>query len=196
MNRILTLGRLANGNGGNRSHQRDRTLSMRAVQEANDDLDTTLARVGGSFDGLLEADAVERLAEFGPNEVAQEKAPHWFLQLLSCFRNPFIIVLVAIASIQYLTSPHDPRSIIIIGAMVAIAVGLQFWQEYRSTRAAEALKALVCTTATVLRRERKGAQADPREIRSRSSSLAISCECRPVIWFRLMCGWSPRAIFS
>jgi len=164
MNRILTLGRLANGNGGNRSRQRDKTLSMRVVQEANNDLDTTLARVGGSLDGLLEADAVERLAEFGPNEVAQEKPPHWFLQLLSCFRNPFIIVLVAIASIQYLTSPDDPRPIIIIGAMVAIAVGLQFWQEYRSTRAAEALKALVRTTATVLRRERMGAQADTREI--------------------------------
>jgi Mg2+-importing ATPase len=48
--------------------------------------------------------------------------------------------------------------------MVAISVGLQFWQEYRSALAAEKLKALVRTTTTVLRRPSADAEAEPREI--------------------------------
>jgi Mg2+-importing ATPase len=164
MKGMLTVSSLKNANGGNRSADREKALSMRAVQEANHDLDKTLANIGGSMDGLLEHDAIERLAKDGPNEVARERPAHWLLQLLSCFKNPFIIVLVVIATIQYVTSPDDPRPIIIIGVMVVIAVGLQFWQEYRSTRAAEKLKALVRTTATVLRRERDGVGPQAREI--------------------------------
>jgi Mg2+-importing ATPase len=164
MTGTLTVKSFKNGNGGNRSPDRGKALSMRAVQEANHDLDKTLANVGGSLDGLLERDAIERLAKDGPNEVAHEKPAHWLLQLLSCFKNPFIIVLVVIATIQYATSSDDPRPIIIIGVMVVIAVGLQFWQEYRSTRAAEKLKALVRTTATVLRRDHDGVEPQAREI--------------------------------
>src|SRR6202011_5535453 len=44
------------------------------------------------------------------------------------------------------------------------SVGLQFWQEYRSALAAEKLKALVRTTATVLRRAGQDALAEPREV--------------------------------
>ncbi len=135
-------------------------LSTTAVREACNDLTATLANVGGSPEGLLE----ERLEEVGPNEIAREKPPHWFFQLLACFKNPFIIVLAVLAIIQYVTNPDDLRPVIIVCVMVAISVGLQFWQEYRSALAAEKLKALVRTTATVLRRPEPDAEAEPREI--------------------------------
>ena len=187
MKGMLTVASFKNGNGGNRSPNREKALSMRAVQEANQDLDKTLANIGGSLDGLLEHDAIERLAKDGPNEVAHEKPAHWLLQLLSCFKNPFIVVLVVIAPIQYVTSPDDPRPIIIIGVMVAIAVGLQFWQEYRSALAAEKLKALVRTTATVLRRESDGVRSRRHaKFQSGSSFQAISFDCRPATWSRPM----------
>jgi Mg2+-importing ATPase len=139
-------------------------LSTTAVREACNDLAATLANVGGSREGLIESDAVERLDEVGPNEIAREKPPHWFFQLLACFKNPFIIVLAVLAIIQYVTNPDDLRPVIIVCVMVAISVGLQFWQEYRSALAAEKLKALVRTTATVLRRPEPDAEAEPREI--------------------------------
>src|SRR5258707_5456117 len=164
MNGIIAYPKLRNGNGGSPSSNREKVLSARAAQEATRNLDETLANLGGSRDGLVELDAIERLAKDGPNEVAHEKPPHWLVQLLVCFKNPFIIVLVTLAIIQYVSSPDDLRPIIIIGVMVAISVGLQFWQEYRSALAAEKLKTLVRTTATVLRRPDPDTQAEPREI--------------------------------
>jgi P-type Mg2+ transporter len=164
MNRKFALPKLNNGNGGSRSFDREKILSAKAAQMAKQNLGETLANLGSRLDGLVELDAIERLAKNGPNEVAHEKPPHWLVQLLTCFRNPFIIVLVTLAIIQYVSSPDDPRPIVIIGVMVAISVGLQFWQEYRSALAAENLKALVRTTATALRRPREEAQPEPREI--------------------------------
>jgi P-type Mg2+ transporter len=139
-------------------------LSTTAAREACNDLAATLANVGGSAEGLIDTDAVERLEDVGPNEIASEKPPHWLFQLLACFKNPFILVLVILAIIQYVTNPDDLRPVIIVSVMVAISVGLQFWQEYRSALAAEKLKALVRTTATVLRRPSADAQAEPREV--------------------------------
>jgi P-type Mg2+ transporter len=164
MNATFALAKLRNGNGRNRSLDREKILSARAAQMAGQNLGETLAKLGSRLDGLVERDAVERLAKGGPNEVAHERAPHWLAQLFVCFKNPFIIVLVTLAIIQFISNPDDPRPIIIIAVMVAISVGLQFWQEYRSTIAAEKLKALVRTTATVLRRKIEDAQGEPREV--------------------------------
>jgi P-type Mg2+ transporter len=164
MNATFALAKLRNGNGRNRSLDREKILAAKAVQMAGQRLGETLAELGSCVDGLVELDAVERLAKSGPNEVAHERPLHWLVQLLSCFKNPFIIVLVTLAIIQFISSPDDLRPIIIIGVMVAISVGLQFWQEYRSTIAAEKLKALVRTTATVLRRELEDGQGEPREV--------------------------------
>jgi P-type Mg2+ transporter len=164
MNKTFALPKLRNGNGGSRALDREKILSARAAQMAKQSLDETLASLGSCLDGLVEFDAVERLVKGGPNEVAHEKPPHWLVQLLTCFKNPFIIVLITLAIIQFISSPDDARPIIIISVMVAISVGLQFWQEYRSTRAAERLKALVRTTATALRRTSEDAQGEVREV--------------------------------
>jgi Mg2+-importing ATPase len=169
MNTIFTLpklrnAKLRNGDGASGAFDREKMLSARVAQAAKETLGETLATLGSSLDGLVEHGAVARLAKDGPNEVAHEKPPHWLVQLLTCFKNPFIIVLVALAIIQFISSPDDPRPIIIISMMAAISVGLQFWQEYRSALAAEKLKALVRTTATVLRRAGEGAQPEIREV--------------------------------
>jgi Mg2+-importing ATPase len=164
MNKMLALGGFKCANDATRAPDREKALSMRAVQEAHQDIGHTVAKLACSLEGLTEQEAADRLAADGPNEVAHDKPPHWFVQLLSSFRNPFIIVLVVLALIQFATSPDDPRPIIIIGVMVAIAVTLQFWQEYRSSLAAEKLTALVRTTATVLRRAEADQAPQAREI--------------------------------
>src|SRR5262249_6159328 len=136
----------------------------RATQMARQTLGETLATLDGTLDGLAELDAVERLAKDGANEVAHEKPPHWLVHLLGCFKNPFLYVPVTLAIIHDSGRPDDLRPIIIIVVMVAISVGLQFWQEYRSAFAVEKLKALVRTTATVVRRPGEDAQPESREI--------------------------------
>ncbi|MHB1059519.1 MAG: magnesium-translocating P-type ATPase [Rhodanobacter sp.] len=106
--------------------------------------------------GLDEAQISARLYRDGANEVSREKPPHWTLQLLRAFRNPFIVVLLVLAGVQLFTDGDDLTGPVIIAVMVAISVVLSFTQEYRSSRAAEKLKAMVRNTATVTRRASDG----------------------------------------
>ncbi|NMW25019.1 magnesium-translocating P-type ATPase, partial [Rhodanobacter denitrificans] len=115
-----------------------------------------LAGLDTSMSGLDEAQIGARLHRDGANEVSHEKPPHWSLQLLRAFRNPFIVVLLVLAGVQLFTDRGDLTGPVIIAVMVAISVVLSFTQEYRSTRAAEKLKAMVRNTATVTRRASDG----------------------------------------
>ena len=54
-------------------------------------------------EGLSEQEAANRLAKFGKNEVAHERAPHWILQLWRAFANPFIAVLVTLMLVSLIT---------------------------------------------------------------------------------------------
>ncbi len=106
--------------------------------------------------GLDEEQIEERLHRDGPNEVSHEKPPHWSRQLLRAFKNPFIIVLLVLAVVQIFATPDDLSGPIIIAVMVGISVLLNFTQEFRSSRAAENLKAMVRNTATVTRKASDG----------------------------------------
>ncbi|MBH2846621.1 magnesium-translocating P-type ATPase [Serratia marcescens] len=123
--------------------------------------DHTLARLNSSRQGLSTKDALERLDKYGHNEVAHEQAPPALLQLLLAFNNPFIYVLMALAIVSFFTDywfplrngeETDLTGIIIILTMVSLSGLLRFWQEFRTNKAAHALKSMVRTTATVLRR--------------------------------------------
>jgi len=120
---------------------------------ANDEL---LAALETTPAGLDEEQIEARLHRDGPNEVSHEKPPHWSRQLLRAFKNPFIIVLLVLAVVQVFATPDDMSGPIIIAVMVAISVLLNFTQEFRSSRAAENLKAMVRNTATVTRKASDG----------------------------------------
>ncbi|HET7930419.1 MAG TPA: cation-transporting P-type ATPase, partial [Rhodanobacteraceae bacterium] len=115
-----------------------------------------LASLDTSAAGLDEEQIEDRLDRDGVNQASHEKPLHWALQLARTFRNPFIIVLLLLAVVQLLTSPDDLTGPIIIAVMVLISVGLSFSQEFRSSRAAEKLKAMVRNSATVTRRASDG----------------------------------------
>jgi Mg2+-importing ATPase len=118
--------------------------------------DELLRSLDARIDGLDEAAIAERLDRDGINEVGHEKPPHWSIQLLHAFRNPFIIVLLVLAVVQIFTEPDDLTGPVIIAVMVGISVLLSFTQEFRSSRAAEKLKAMVRNTSTVTRRAEDG----------------------------------------
>ncbi len=115
-----------------------------------------MATLDATPGGLDEAQIDARLHRDGANEVSHEKPPHWWRQLLHAFKNPFIIVLLVLAVVQWFTDGGDPTGPTIIGVMVTISVLLSFTQEYRSSRAAENLKAMVRNTASVTRQASDG----------------------------------------
>ena len=150
-------------------------LSMRAAREAQNGLAVTLTNLNATADGLTELEAEGRLARGGHNEVAHDKPPHAIVQLLKALNNPFIYVLLTLAGISFFTDYWLPISqgqgddadltkVIIIMTMVSLSSLLRFWQEYRSAKSAETLKAMVRTTATVLRRPQKGRPPVLREV--------------------------------
>jgi Mg2+-importing ATPase len=99
--------------------------------------------------GLDRIKALTRRALDGFNEVASEKPPRWYAQLLHAFLTPFNYLLLTLATVAFLT--EDYKATVVISVMVAISGLLRFWQEYRSGLAAEKLRAMVRTTATVAR---------------------------------------------
>ena len=122
---------------------RYRAIAQSTTAQALADLQTEAG-------GLDEAEAERRLDRYGPNAVAQEAQQSIAVQLLIRLATPLNVMLLALAVASYLLG--DARAAIMIFAMVILSVGLSFIQEYRSNKAAAELRAMIRTTATVLRR--------------------------------------------
>ena len=145
------------GQGGNQSGP-DLSAQKRLKEVSGLEKTEYLTLLESHDTGLSEAAVEEKLEKYGANEVLHEKAPAWYVQLLSAFANPFIIVLLVLATISFimdvlLQTPEnrDYKTVIVISVMVLLSSFLRFIQEFRSNNAAEKLKSMVTTTATVFR---------------------------------------------
>ena len=106
--------------------------------------------------GLSSKHAEFNLNKYGTNEIKQAKPKKWYHYFLESLFTPFNCILMGIAFILYYTDVYLPEipnysSIIVITILVIVSTLLDFAEEYRSNRAAEKLKQLVATKATVLR---------------------------------------------
>jgi Mg2+-importing ATPase len=119
------------------------------VEIATTDVKSALTFLETTPHGISEKEAERRIDIHGKNEVAHEKPPAWYLQLLLSFKNPFIFVLLALGTLSFFTD--DMQGTIVVTVMVVLSATIRFLQEFRSQQAAEKLKAMVRTTATVLR---------------------------------------------
>lgn len=149
---------------------RQKTARYLIEDEAAFTADETLLRLRSDALGLVEREAEARLQIYGRNQVEHDKAPPALVQLIQAFNNPFIYVLLALALVSFFTDywmplrhgeETDLTGVIIIVTMVTLSGLLRFWQEFRTNKAAQALKSMVRTTATVLRRE--SAQQAPQK---------------------------------
>ena len=120
--------------------------------------DAALNQLDAQRSGLTPEQVEERHEKFGPNEVTQEKPPALYMQLFHAFLTPFNGVLFAVSIVSLFSdvifaAPEDRtfRTIIVLVSMVLLSTLLRFWQEFRSNKAAEELKAMVSSTAAVLR---------------------------------------------
>ena len=125
------------------------TLARSLPRDACDDLDTVFARWKSRKDGLslAEASAIRRRA--GPNEINHEKPMPWLLHLWLSYKNPFNLLLSALALVSWMTA--DIRAATVIGSMVTLSTVMRFVQERRSNQAALRLKEMVSNNATVRR---------------------------------------------
>jgi P-type Mg2+ transporter len=117
-----------------------------------------LVRLQASRSGLTEEQVEARREQYGPNEVTHEKASTWYQQLFHAFLTPFNGVLFAVSVVSLFSdvifaTPEDRsfRTIIVLVTMILLSTLLRFWQEFQSNKAAEELKAMVTSTAAVLR---------------------------------------------
>jgi Mg2+-importing ATPase len=112
---------------------------------------TVIARLCSHEEGLSAAEAAERLARDGPNEVEHEKPLPGWLRLWRCYLNPFNLLLTALAGLSYLSA--DAKATLVVTIMVTFSTLLRFVQEGRSHKAADALRSMVGNTATVVRHD-------------------------------------------
>ena len=127
-----------------------------------------IRKLGSHNDGLSGPQAALIRESVGPNQVEQERAPPWWLHLWRCYKTPFDLLLTLLAAISYLT--EDMKATIVIGTMVVLSVAIRFWQERKSSIAADRLKAMVSNTATVIRRD---TSEDAAEVASEFFSVQL-----------------------
>ncbi len=133
-----------NGSKNNGIH-----VSDKLVEYSRTEISTVLTQLNTSSNGLTPAEVEARLEQYGPNEVAKEKRRTWLTRLWENVKNPLVILLTILGIISYLT--QDATGAIIIFFMVLLGIVLRYIQESRADNAAEKLKAMVSTTATVIR---------------------------------------------
>lgn len=106
--------------------------------------------------GLSSSEANDKISKYGFNEITQNKPKKWYNYLLESLFSPFNCILLGIVAILfytdiYLADVPSYANIIVIAILVTTSTLLEFFEEYRSNKAAEKLKELVATTASVLR---------------------------------------------
>ena len=106
--------------------------------------------------GLSSEKASELIKNLGLNEIKQAKPKKWYNYFLESLFSPFNCILLGIVCILIYTDIYLPETpsyanIIVIAILVTASTLLDFFEEYRSNKAAEELKEMVATTTTVIR---------------------------------------------
>lgn len=135
--------------------------SKALIDIARLDVDGVLHLFDTSLEGLSEAEAKRRLEKSGLNEIAREKPIKWYVQLLKTVTNPLSLLLIVLATVSLLTGSLVGACIIF--AMVIFGGLLRFSQEFQSNKAAEKLREMVSSTATVSRKDTNKDAAPKKE---------------------------------
>ena len=111
-------------------------------------------------DGLTSTIAQQKQKKYGYNEIKQSKPKKWYHYFLESLFTPFNCILIGIVCILFytdviLSEVPSYANIIVVIVLVLASTFLEFFEEYRSNKAAEKLKEMVATTATVLRDGKK-----------------------------------------
>ncbi|MGW1166328.1 magnesium-translocating P-type ATPase [Streptomyces sp. NPDC002550] len=121
-----------------------------------------LRRLDSGPRGLTEAEAEARLARFGGNTVPARGVASWPRLFVRSLRDPFTAVLLCLGLVSAAVLAWGTASVIL--SLVVVSCGLRATGEHRADRSTAALRQLVATTVTVLRRADEDAVPTSREI--------------------------------
>lgn len=111
-----------------------------------------LRRLGCGPDGLDQAEAQARLAEFGPNIMPRRAPPNLAQIALRQFKSPLIYLLALAAAVSLFLGEY--RDAGFIAAVLIINAMIGAFQESRAEHASQALQGLLKIRAAVKRNER------------------------------------------
>ena len=106
--------------------------------------------------GLTKDKVLENTKKYGVNEIKGSKPKKWYHYFFESLFSAFNCILMGIIIVLLYTDVYLPEvpsyaNIIVIAVLIVASTLLEFFEEYRSNRAAQKLKELVQTTSTVLR---------------------------------------------
>lgn len=106
--------------------------------------------------GLSNEQVKENILKYGLNQIKQTRQKQWYNYLFESLLSPFNLILLAIALVLvytdvYLADKNNYSNIIVIIILTTVSTLLEFFEVYKSNKAAEKLKGLIETKATVLR---------------------------------------------
>jgi len=140
-----------------RGSHADEDVRAMFVGAASSDVEPLLRSFSTSGAGLAQAEAQRRRRLYGPNRITHEARAGLLREFAAHLFNPLNALLLSLAGVSWALS--DRRAAIVISAMVVLSVLLAFVQEHRSNAAADKLRAMVRTHASV-RRPEAGAEDD------------------------------------
>ena len=147
---MQTLNQTTNSSKSQKSSTfKDSSASLISI--AQSDVNEVLQLFETELKGLSEPEAKRRLDKYGLNEIAREKKIVWYVQLLKTVTNPLSLLLIVIAIVSLFTGSTTAAFIIFI--MVLFGALLRFSQEFKSNKAAEKLREMVSTRASVSRKK-------------------------------------------
>jgi len=111
--------------------------------------------------GLTPAEVAERLARYGPNQLAEEKKRSLLSAFIDQFRDPLIIILLVAALLSLILREFLDGGAILAIVLLNAILGLV--QEFKADQALEALKELSAPQCRV-RRDGRIVEIDTREL--------------------------------
>ena len=110
--------------------------------------------------GLTTSQVEENQKRYGENQISGAKPKRWYHYFFESLFSPFNAILLGISLVLIYTdivlpANPNPANIIVIICLVLISTFLEFFEEFRSNKAAEKLKELVQTKGTVIRNGEK-----------------------------------------
>lgn len=130
-----------------------------------------LKKFNSSLNGLNTAQVKKNISTYGENDTKANKSDPVIVQFFKAFANAFVAILIIIAIISYLTNvvfvPKSQQSwsqIYIILFLIVAGGVIKFFQEYRSEKAAEALKSFIKSTCFVKRDNKPFEKIDMKKL--------------------------------
>lgn len=112
-------------------------------------------KLNSNINGLNEEQVDIRQNKFGKNMI-DENNFKWFKKLIRCILNPFILILIGMASyyifsFTYLGESDDIFSFTVVLFMVILSVLVTFFQDFRSFKTSSNLRKMIQSNALVYR---------------------------------------------